>query len=275
MLIIDPQEDFCNPNGALFVKGADADSVILARTIDRLSKKLDRIHVTLDSHHLFHIAHPLFWIYPDNGAHPGPFTIVKFENNKLVGMQLNIDGSIAYEKEITTTKPNLYQYAVSYVQALNKNARYALCIWPPHCLIGTPGHAIYEPVRKSLLAWEAEHVKIVNKVTKGSSWGTEHYSAVKADVPDPRDPTTQLNISLIETLKNADMIIISGQALSHCVANTITDIADNFGEENIAKFTLLVDTCSNVPGFEALGSKFIADMTARGMNVSKADDFLI
>jgi hypothetical protein len=62
--------------------------------------------------------------------------------------------------------------------------------------------------------------------------------------------------------------------LSHCVANTIRDIADNFGEENIKKFVLLEDTCSNVTGFENFGTDFIRDMTARGMQRSKSDEYL-
>ena len=71
-----------------------------------------------------------------------------------------------------------------------------------------------------------------------------HYSAVQADVPDPADPTTQLNVGLIKTLENADLVALSGQALSHCVANTIRDIADYFGRESIRKLVLIEDTSS-------------------------------
>jgi hypothetical protein len=44
-------------------------------------------------------------------------------------------------------------------------------------------------------------------VTKGSNMFTEHY-AVFADVPDPKDPSTQLNTPFIE---EADVIIFSGE----------------------------------------------------------------
>ena len=56
LLIIDPQNDFCDPKGSLFVPGADGDMTRLATMIDRISPKLADIHVTLDSHHLVDIA---------------------------------------------------------------------------------------------------------------------------------------------------------------------------------------------------------------------------
>jgi nicotinamidase-related amidase len=115
---------------------------------------------------------------------------------------------------------------------------------------------------------------MVDYVTKGSNFWTEHYSAVQADVPDPQDPGTLLNTDLIQTLENADLIALSGQALSHCVANTIRDIANNFGEDNIKKMILLIDTTSNVPGFEKMGQDFLVEMKGRGMQVEKSTDFL-
>jgi nicotinamidase-related amidase len=123
------------------------------------------------------------------------------------------------------------------------------------------------------MEWERRY-RFVNYVTKGSNYKTEHYSAVQAEVPDPTDPSTHINTPFIETLEEADIIVVSGQALSHCVANTVRDIADNFGDENIQKLVLLEDTTSPVPGFEQLGIDFLKDMKARGMQVAKSTDFL-
>ncbi len=39
ILIIDPQNDFCDKNGALFVPGADDDMIRLAGMIRRLKDK--------------------------------------------------------------------------------------------------------------------------------------------------------------------------------------------------------------------------------------------
>ncbi len=62
LLIIDPQNDFCDKRGSLFVPGADKDMVHLARMIKRLKDKISDIHVTLDTHHYVDIAHPGFWV---------------------------------------------------------------------------------------------------------------------------------------------------------------------------------------------------------------------
>ena len=46
LLTIDPQNDFCDPNGSLFVQGANDDMKRLSAMINRLVGKLDDIHVT-------------------------------------------------------------------------------------------------------------------------------------------------------------------------------------------------------------------------------------
>jgi nicotinamidase-related amidase len=95
-----------------------------------------------------------------------------------------------------------------------------------------------------------------------------------ADVPDPGDPTTQLNWPLLNLLAASDIIAVAGEAKSHCLANTVQDIADNFGVDNIKKIVLLEDATSNVTGFDKLGEDFVKNMKARGMQVTTTKDFL-
>ncbi len=259
LLIIDPQVDFCDPAGALFVTGADADMGRLARMVQRLAPKLDDIHVTLDSHHFVDVAHPIFW-KDSAGQHPAPFTI--------------ISASDVEAGRWTTTQPGMYRRALAYVQTLAKNGRYPLCIWPPHCLIGSPGHAVVPELFAALLDWERRFA-LVDYVTKGSNIWTEHYSAVQADVPDPTDPGTQINTALIQTLLKADLIAVAGEAGSHCLSNTVRDVANNFGDDRfVSKITLLTDATSPVTGFEPFQTDFIREMTARGMKLSTTTDFL-
>ena len=259
-LIIDPQRDFCDPSGALYVTGAEKDIARLASMVDRLDKKIDDYHVTLDSHRLVDIAHPIFW-KNSSGQNPSPFTIISVQD---------VENGVW-----TTTHPGFYPRALAYVKQLAINGRYPLCIWPPHCLIGSEGHSVMPALFTSLRNWEQANFAQVDYVTKGSNCFTEHYSAVSADVPDPDDPTTQINKKLIETLMKADLVFIAGEALSHCVKHTVTDIADNFGDDTyVKKLVLLTDASSSVGGFENLGVDFIRDMTARGMQLSTTVDFL-
>jgi nicotinamidase/pyrazinamidase len=260
LLLIDEQVDFCDPKGALFVPGADEDAKRLAVMIDRLSDKITGIHATLDTHHFLHIAHPIMWVN-SAGEHPTPFTAITVAD---------VDKGIW-----RAFYPPFQKKQVEYVHNLKTNDRYTLTVWPPHCLIGTPGHNIIKSVADALARWEARF-KFVDYVTKGSNVWTEHYSAVQADVPDTTDAGTMLDLrdgGLIRTLQNADVVGISGQALSHCVCNTVTDVANNFGDENIKKLVLLEDTSSSVPGFEKLGEDFVKEMVGRGMKIEKSVNF--
>lgn len=260
LVVIDPQNDFCDPQGALYVRGAECDIERLAKMVTRLAQKLDDIHVTLDSHRLIDVAHPIFW-KDSGGQHPAPFTI--------------LTASDVESGRWTPVLPSLYRRMLHYVRTLEANARYPLCIWPPHCLIGSAGHNVVPLLRTALQSWEEQRFALVDYVTKGSNPWTEHYSAVCADVPDPEDPGTQINTRFIQTLMDADLVAIAGEAGSHCLANTVRDIATNFGDDSaIQRLVLLTDATSPVPGFEPYQETFMREMSARGMQLSTTRDFL-
>jgi nicotinamidase-related amidase len=80
---------------------------------------------------------------------------------------------------------------------------------------------------------------------------------------------------LIHALASADVVVVAGEALSHCVAHTVRDIANNFGEENVRKLVLLTDCCNSVGGFEQLGHDFSAEMCARGMQTARSTDWML
>jgi len=177
--------------------------------------------------------------------------------------------------EWRTTIPSLQKRALEYVRTLERNGRYVLTIWPPHCLIGSIGHSVMPTLFQALRAWEEKNIAMVDYVSKGSNLYTEHYSAVRADVVDPADPTTHLNKRLIDTLEDADEILFFGQARSHCLANTMQDIADGFSNTDYVKKMILVEDCtSDVGGFEHLGERFVRDMVARGMRVTTTRELL-
>ena len=288
LIIIDPQNDFCYPGaevaykdlcetspharnafeelgmldpGSLFVPGANLDMDRVAKMIDEVGDKFYNIHATMDCHHYIDIAHPVTWMN-SKGEHPPPFTIISEDD---------VDNDVWF-----CSFPQERSYCKWYVKQLAENDRYPLCIWPPHCLIGSFGNSVYKPLADALLNWEKRNVGNVEYLTKGSNWKTEHYSAVQADVPDDEDPTTELNYDFIKPLKLADELVLTGQALSHCLANTTRDIARGFGDKSlISKFTLLQGASSNVPGFEFMGDDFVKELAADGMNIEQhVDNYL-
>lgn len=265
LLVIDPQNDFCDPNGSLFVGGADEDMKRLAAMVQRLKDKLDDVHITLDSHRKVDISHPIWWKNA-SGKHPDPFTIISVDDMK--------NGTW------TTTMPSYRSRTLEYLLALDTGGRYPHVIWPEHCLIGSEGQGVFPELYGAVQDWE-ERFALTDYVTKGSNPWTEHFSAVQAEVPDPTDPTTQVNTRLIETLAQADIILLAGEALSHCLANTVRDIAANFSDPAyVQKLVLLTDASSPVadpPGttlFTDLTAKFLADLKGQGMKTSTTVDVL-
>ena len=257
LLIIDPQNDFCDSNGALHVPGAADDCLKLAKMISRLDTQINSIHVTMDTHHLFHIAHPIFWV-DRNGKAPEPFTMITSE--------------MLAAGEYKTAAPQYQNYALEYVNTLEKTGKYTLCIWPPHCLIGSWGHDIYKPLFDALNIWESSVPgRIVDYTYKGSNVRTEHYSAIRAEVSDAADPSSRTNFALIERIKSADNILIAGEALSHCVANTVRDLLTCITTD---KLIVLTDVSSNVPGFEKLGSNFTSEVETIGVRLMTSVEFL-
>lgn len=286
LVIIDPQDSFCRVvsaadqqklhTGELCVTGAWEDMERVARMIRRLGGKLDDIHITMDSHHQVHVAHPIYWREVNTGNAPTPFTVMEEESGQIIGYQFGPNGKQKVGTYVTN-KPSLMRRSLDYILALRNGKRYPHCIWPPHCIIGTQGHTIVPDVFDALYDWERENFGIVDIVTKGSNLFVEHFSAVRAEVPDPSDPYTQINTGFVNTVMEADVILLSGEAGSHCLANTVRDVANEFISQNdqfIKKCVLLTDGTSPVPGFEQYQKDFISEMTKRGMKSTTTADYI-
>ena len=284
LVIIDPQNSFCKQvpraqqqvlhDGELFVPGAWEDMQRVAGLIDRLGKRIEAIHVTLDSHHLLHVAHPV-WCRDAAGRRPEPLTIMREEDGRIIGSRDMGDGNWQDVGEFTTTREQSYTRTVAYLKQLAASGHYPHCIWPPHCLIGTPGHNVVGPLMQSLLAWCREGPRAVDFADKGANIFVEHFSALRAEVPDPDDPRTQRNSALIDAWLAADEILLCGEAGSHCLANTVRDVADELSDDAcLRKCVLLVDGTSPVPGFKGCQDEFVRKMTARGMRTTTCAEYL-
>lgn len=265
LLIIDPQNDFCDlppalcPPGeapALPVAGAHADLQRVAAFIDAAAPRIDAITVTLDSHLRLDIAHPGFWQTGDGGA-VAPFTPIS-------AAQLRAG---AFRPRDASALPR----AQAYVDELERRGRYTLMVWPVHCEIGSWGQAVHADVRAAYNRWEETRQRSVQRVTKGSNPWTEHYSAVMAEVPDAADAGTQLNRQLITSLAGAQRLLVAGEASSHCVRATVEHLVQHLGGE-LSRVWLLRDGMSPVAGFEAQAQAFLADMQARGLRVCSCAD---
>jgi len=151
--------------------------------------------------------------------------------------------------------------------------RYTHRIWPPHCIVGTPGHNMVTPVLEACRRWCQKNLAIIDVITKGGNIFTEFHSAVQAAVPHWDDPTTELNTDLINMLMEADEILIAGEPAS-AVENTITDIAAHVGDGPfLSKCVLLTDGTNTWPGFEQAHRGFVEEIVGRGMRTSTCADY--
>lgn len=264
LLIIDPQNDFCDlPESlcdghvpALPVAGAHADMRRLAALIDAGGAGLTEISVTLDSHQRLDIAHPTFWVQGDGQA-VAPFTPIRAAQVR--------DGG--YRPRAVKALPRVH----AYLQALEAAGRYTHMVWPVHCELGTWGHNVHATLRAAYNRWEEAGGTGVHKVIKGTHPWTEHYSAIRAEVPDPAVPETLLNEHLLARLAAADQVLIAGEAGSHCVKATTEHIVEALGP---GRLVLLQDCMSPVGGFEAQYQDFLQAMAARGVRIASSGELL-
>jgi nicotinamidase/pyrazinamidase len=272
LVIIDPQNDFCDlpddelptiadvrQRPALSVAGADADLRRMAALIDEGGDGLTDISVTLDSHQHVDIAHPTFWRQGDGGV-VAPFTPITAAEVRAG----------RYLPRCAAALPRV----LAYLDALAAAGRHTHMVWPVHCEIGSWGHNVHADLRCAYNRWEEKHGAVVAKVVKGTNPWTEHYSALRAEVPIDDDAATQLNAAFLARLRAADLVLIAGEAGSHCVKATVEDLLAYWGDGDPARLVLLADCMSPVAGFHRQYEDFLAAMCAHGVRVATAAELL-
>ena len=267
LIVIDPQYDFCNPDGSLYVPNAEEDMKRLSKFIKKFGH-IDEISVTMDTHQYYQIFHKLFWL-DKNGNELSDFT------------EISLDDITA--KKYKTRNPEHMQWAEYYINKLEQDGKYNLTIWPYHCIAGTRGASICEDINEAVKSFAVSKVEKVSYYFKGINPYTEHYSAMKPEVDysantnystmtDMYD-TGSRNSNLLASMAHADNIYIGGEALSHCVANTINDIID-FDVIDLSKLIVLTDTSSSVKGAESLSKTLMDRLDVLGIRYCKTTDII-
>ena len=262
LLIIDPQNDFCDiPHAALPVAGAMADMERIAKLIGdcqtETGSALGAITVTLDSHPALAIERAGFWL-TQSGEAVAPFTVISHAAVQAGAFQ--------------PRQPQQREYVLQYLQALEAGGKYQLMIWPAHCILGTWGHAMPAVVSDALYQWELATQTPVQKVLKGLNPFTEQYSAIRAEVPLPDDVQTHTNQALVDSVVPHEngYLLVTGEASSHCVRATLMDILPSVPPERRAQVLVLTDCMSPVTGFEAQTAQFFDDCRRFGLQTVTA-----
>ena len=256
LVLVDCQNTFCTPEFELFVPGAPADTRRLCEFVYRNLGSITEVVPTLDTHQARQIFHAA-WLVDADGRHPDPYTLVSADDVER-GVWRAAD-------------PQLEGHLLHYVRTLEAGGKYRLTVWPYHAMLGGIGHALVSAVEEAVFFHAIARAASVRFEIKGDNPLTEHYSALGPEVGrDPRPP------ALAEALREYDAVVVAGQAKSHCVAWTIADLLDHFGE--LARKVYLLEDCTSpvvVPGvvdYTEEAAAAVRRFAEAGMHVVRSTD---
>ncbi len=288
LLLIDVQKDFCFPQGSLHVAGRSGhgaidDSRRLAEFIYRNLGAITAVTTTMDTHFAYQIFFPSFWLDKEDRALQ-PYREITLA--QIDAGEVRPNPSVA-KWLCGGNYPWLLQQVRHYCESLEKAGKYRLYLWPPHCLLGSDGHALVGAIHEARLFHSFARGMQSWVEVKGGNPLTENYSVMQPEVLTRHDgqPLAQKNTLFLKTLLEADAVIIAGQAASHCVKSSIDDILLEIGAKDPAlakKVYVMTDCMSSVTVPDGKGG-FLADYTSEaeaalrrfadaGMNLVKSTD---
>ena len=263
LLLVDVQNTFCIPGYELFVggrsgNGAVEDNIRLCQFIYRNLPHITKIACTLDTHTAMQIFHEVFWVN-DAGEHPLPLqTLITQEDIETRKWRVNpaVAGSIDLSDISQSAQYAwLKAYGEHYVKTLTADGKYPLTIWPYHAMLGGIGHAVVSAVDEACFFHTIARKTQTHYEIKGQNPLTENYSVLRPEVLNDAEgkPIAEKNSMFLQILLEYDRVIIAGQAKSHCVAWTVSDLLTEIEQTNIAlaKKIYLVDDLTSpvvVPG---------------------------
>lgn len=249
LLSVDVQNTFCIPGFELYVGGRSGTAAVddnrrLCEFIYRNLHHITEIIPTMDTHQAMQIFHAVFLV-DDRGNTPPAYTRVSESDIQAGKWRINPSISSA----LMESNSWVQQYLLGYVRQLAKSAQYDLTIWPYHAMLGGIGHALVAAFEEACFFHSIARFAPTVFEMKGRSPLTECYSVLGPEVSIKHRYSSQKNDGLLNRLLSADILIIAGQAKSHCVAWTISDLLEAILARNADLSTnvyLLVDCTSPV-----------------------------
>lgn len=282
LLLVDTQNTFCVPNFELFVggrsgRGAVDDNIHLCKFIYRNLGNIAHITATMDTHLSQQIFHPIFFVDKE-ANHPAPYTDIHVAELHVGTWRFNP----ALAPRFNIAPEYGQQMMIHYAEELARKGKYALTIWPYHAMLGGIGHALVPAVEEAVFFHSIARLTQPDFEIKGDKPFTENYSVIGPEVlTGPMGETLGArNTKFIQRLQEVDRLYIAGQAKSHCVAWTISDLLEDIhaADSDLAKKVYLLEDCSTpvvVPGVvdhtDAADEAYVRFAKA-GMKIVKSTD---
>ena len=255
LMLVDLQNTFCIPGFELFVGGrsgigAVEDNRRLCAFTYRNLHLITQICPTMDTHQAVQIFHSIFLIN-DQGEHPAPFTLISEEDIRKGVWKFN--PAVGYSLRIT--EKDGQQFLLHYARRLKAGGKYELTIWPYHAMLGGIGYALVSSLEEAVFFHSIARYSQADFQIKGDNPLTENYSVLSPEVLEDAEgyEIASRNTAFIRKLLQFDIVIIAGQAKSHCVAWTIDDLLSDIlnMDRNLAKKVYLLEDCTSpvvIPG---------------------------
>jgi nicotinamidase-related amidase len=249
LLLVDAQNTFCVPGFELFVAGrsgagASDDSARLCEFLYRNLGRITRIHATLDTHSAFQIFHPAFLV-DERGLPPAPMTAIALEDVEARRFRVNPEAAEALGRE----RASLDRHLLHYCRLLSRTGKFRLMVWPYHAMLGGVGHALVSALEEALFFHTLARESQASFELKGASPLTENYSVLKPEVLEDEfgREIAPRNDALLEKLLSYDALIVAGQAKSHCVSWTVSDLLEEIQrrDRKLAGKIYLLEDCTS------------------------------
>jgi nicotinamidase-related amidase len=252
---VDVQNTFCIPGFELFVGGRSGTGAVddnrrLGEFIYRNLDVITEICPTMDTHQAMQIFHSIFYIN-DKGEHPSPFTLIAEEDIKRGVWKFNP----AAGHSLGIHETDALRYLLHYTHTLKEGGRYDLTVWPYHAMLGGIGYALVSSIEEAIFFHTIARYSQPDFQIKGNIPQTENYSVLGPEVLEDAEgrEIAQRNTRFIQKLLKFDVVIVVGQAKSHCVAWTIDDLLGDIliRDKKLAEKVYLLEDCTSpvvVPG---------------------------
>jgi len=254
LLAVDVQNTFCIPDFELFVAGRSGTGALddnrrLCEFVYRNLGTITQIFPSLDTHHAMQVFHAI-WVVDEHGDHPAPYTLISADDVEASRWRMNPAVAEALGIDVDYAERQL----AHYTRSLAEGGKYNLTIWPYHAMLGSIGHALVSAVEEAVFFHSIARHSQPDFQVKGNNPLTEHYSMLGPEVTEGPDGDRLggKNFELIERLLTFDVVVVAGQAKSHCMAWTIDDLLEEEAAgERLAERTYLLEDCTSavvVPG---------------------------
>lgn len=247
LLAVDVQNTFCIPDFELFVAGRSGTGAVddnrrLCEFLYRNLGTITQVFPSLDTHQAMQIFHGI-WLVDEQGGHPGAHQLVSADDVESGRWRMNPAVAEALGIEIDYAERHL----ASYTRQLAAGGKYDLTVWPYHAMLGSIGHALVPAVEEAVFFHGVARYSQADFQVKGDNPLTEHYSMLGPEVTEGPDGDRigGKNTELIEKLLSFDIIVVAGQAKSHCLAWTIDDLLEHGAAERLAERTYLLEDCTS------------------------------